>query len=668
MKSFTLSLIFFLFSATFVYSSESEEDNQETIEEDTEETDQEAGNCRRITQENFAVENADLIKSFDRKWYLKCHDGYQAVLSDYTRHIGKMVEFTCKNETNNFRWRYNRIRGLKQEWLESQRSNFRADDEGQEIVISEGDDGDDGKFSGRNLEGGDGEENEDVIKFDGCKPITCPIPINLKIPSVVYYEKSNDNSRAIFSFQLKPGQFKELKENNEFDPNLGWTMIFRLEESSYIDIKTMFLYPLNSENLSFNRRFPDGFTRNKTLNQINDRTIATHFSVTSGSYNSDLTSLTKIQAGGTSLDESEEKFYDLMFSLKSDYNNLPVGINIKQVYFYNDRYINTACISDDQISNTMLKADGSKFYEQGSLGLAAYQLTSYKYAKQSKVRNTYYNSNLNYDPNLEVEATPYQDYGSDGPDFSIDLGSLPEDLANSELFSSFINGEYAQIRSSKSDEDFCLELSEESSIIAYDPISLENSNLYQMIWAPCNDLNMTEINEDPVANLNHAKRKQLFQYSPGNYTIISAIEDQNDQTQKCLTPLPISTNFHENLDPCDIWRNYPGAGTYLFLQDCVSNNGTAANYQQFGFDLETRNLISGCTHRLPISSLGKYETSGDQLSAFLGQDESIDSVEERALDFLDQDEEDLDNRSIISPRMGDLSNLLELISSSRYFG
>lgn len=46
--------------------------------------------------------------------------------------------------------------------------------------------------------------------------------------------------------------------------------------------------------------------------------------------------------------------------------------------------------------------------------------------------------------------------------------------------------------------------------------------------------------------------------------------------QKCLTALPTATWSHRNLDSCDTWDGYTGAGTYLFSLDCGLE-------QDFGF-------------------------------------------------------------------------------------
>jgi len=68
--------------------------------------------------------------------------------------------------------------------------------------------------------------------------------------------------------------------------------------------------------------------------------------------------------------------------------------------------------------------------------------------------------------------------------------------------------------------------------------------------------------------------------------------------QKCLTALPISAWSHLNLNSCDTWDGYTGAGTYLFSMDCGLEQDFGFG-QSFGFDVTAEFggvVTSDCDH------------------------------------------------------------------------
>ena len=127
-------------------------------------------------------------------------------------------------------------------------------------------------------------------------------------------------------------------------------------------------------------------------------------------------------------------------------------------------------------------------------------------------------------------------------------------------------------------ENICLTYSSSQTMGAYNPASADFSNYVLATWETCVDF----------------ATNQQFEYELATGRLIA-----NGQ---CLTPLPINEQFHENLDPCDTWKFFDGAGTYLFASDCIDTPSPVA-YQQFTYDPSGKTLTSNCNHGHLLGSI-----------------------------------------------------------------
>ena len=529
--------------------------------------------CDLVTPENFSYDNAKLLKSTNKRFSLKCKKGFEPILSDNTRFELPVVQFVCRPDS------------------------------------------DDSSLASWKL--ADSNSNSERY-FIGCQSVSCPIPTfkltPRNFPNIEYLEKSADNSRQIFTLNFQPKIFNRLFSENKYNPDNGWTFVFQLQEESYITFDTMFLYPLNSENLSYNRRInPRTFTEDHSQFNHTDenavdsfKTLATQFSVTSGSYNKDIRRESMMAEGiNASGYFSFSNMFKLMFSFKSDYQDLPEQLNFANVYFYNNVYVNTACLSDD-ITKTMLKSDGKKEDKEADLTDAGYQLITYNFATQTE-GDIELRENLSYNPELCDGFAAMYNTDSDTGLLRGTFNFTDEFLADSDKnnhafaptsvdqlsnnFQNFLSGQVSQIQS---DDNQCLSVSSENAIpFGYSDVdSGQNMTAmgFEMIWTSC--YNQTEINaDDPDDDV----LRQSFIYDSVSNILV------NQYNYKCLSPLPISNIFHPNLDPCDSWSNFPGMGSYLFLVDCDSHKDS----QKFGYDFEFDALVSGCQHRLPIGKMNQ---------------------------------------------------------------
>lgn len=154
-----------------------------------------------------------------------------------------------------------------------------------------------------------------------------------------------------------------------------------------------------------------------------------------------------------------------------------------------------------------------------------------------------------------------------------------------------------QIQIQASEISKCLTFSLTDTMIAYDPVLQQTGTYPLATWENC-------LENDP---------RQTFEYNLSTNQII------NPNTNLCLTPLPISTNFHPNLDGCDVWNSFDsdlsGAGTYLFGMEC-SNNDNLDVSQKFTYDSEEKSLISDCPHKLKLGMVD-HDNVSSGYSSFL---------------------------------------------------
>lgn len=176
------------------------------------------------------------------------------------------------------------------------------------------------------------------------------------------------------------------------------------------------------------------------------------------------------------------------------------------------------------------------------------------------------------------------------------------------VFLNFINffvikSIYAESIQIKSDNDLCLSYDETKVSVGYNPV-ISTFSIYPLItWEACNN----------VTN------DQLFEFNSHDQLIHKTI----DNSELCVTPLAVG-NSHLNLDPCDIWNDFTGAGTYLFAIECQTDPNIE-NYQKFSYNSIEQTFISQCSHNFKI---GSVLTSDGELRSFLTDDyDSFDSSE-----------------------------------------
>ena len=128
----------------------------------------------------------------------------------------------------------------------------------------------------------------------------------------------------------------------------------------------------------------------------------------------------------------------------------------------------------------------------------------------------------------------------------------------------------------------CLTIDPTTTISAYNPKTASQGNFPIAIWETCNNFDTN----------------QQFEYSLSTGQLIS-----NGQ---CLSSLPISSAFHVNLNTCDTWRFFTGAGSYLFAVDCdvAGLTSTIDPGQQFTYDDSSKTLTSNCAHGLHLGAVG----------------------------------------------------------------
>lgn len=155
-----------------------------------------------------------------------------------------------------------------------------------------------------------------------------------------------------------------------------------------------------------------------------------------------------------------------------------------------------------------------------------------------------------------------------------------------------------QIQIQASEISKCLTFSETDTMGAYNPVTTLQGNFPLATWEDC-------VDSDP---------RQVFEYSLTTGQLINA------DNGLCLTPLPISVSFHNNLEHCDVWTSdlatLSGAGTYLFAVECITSENIDGSsvYQQYTYDSIEQSLASNCNHGLNLGSVGD---DNNGYSAFL---------------------------------------------------
>ena len=127
-------------------------------------------------------------------------------------------------------------------------------------------------------------------------------------------------------------------------------------------------------------------------------------------------------------------------------------------------------------------------------------------------------------------------------------------------------------------------------------LTLQQEN-FQSAWDYSqNQQNLFAVAEFQVCSESHSA--QWFAYD------LDTKQLSTHNGEKCLTVLPISYEFHPNLDlgPCDIWNGYPGMGSFLFSADCSGD--IEGNRFNFINEAGTGDVIrSTCPHSFYLGFL-----------------------------------------------------------------
>lgn len=161
------------------------------------------------------------------------------------------------------------------------------------------------------------------------------------------------------------------------------------------------------------------------------------------------------------------------------------------------------------------------------------------------------------------------------------------------------------------DNELCLSYDEINTAAGYNPEILAFSVYPTIIWESCKNITVSNNNNNDVNN-------QLFKFNQYDQLVhINPITGQ----ESCVTPLAVG-NSHSNLDPCDTWTNFDGAGTYLFAIECAVSE---PDYQKFSYNSANQIFSSKCSHNF---KLGRVLTRHGESKSFLTDDfDSFDSSE-----------------------------------------
>lgn len=194
--------------------------------------------------------------------------------------------------------------------------------------------------------------------FETCAPDTCPksSPVAAKITE---WEVTENPDSYLLEFAFEREQFRQLADDQKYDPKNGWTMALMLKPQQYdLDPETdLFIYSPNAENLNLD-------------------TSGQFVTLTSNSYNFDL------RASTSRGKLAHDQLFKFLLHVRTLNNAVLPNLKFKPVAkFFNGKFTNLACLLNDQV--TAARLDGSKFVE--NLELAPVYFSHYTMSQEPNI-------------------------------------------------------------------------------------------------------------------------------------------------------------------------------------------------------------------------------------------------------------------------------------------